>query len=87
MTNISPNHGQDEETGNWLYCEDEDKNKYVFYRGHPAFLARFSGLKCLIEGMEERFSFSDPRCKDLIKIAERKGIGRFGLSIPPDIGT
>gem|GEM_PF-5119968 len=87
MTDTAGNQMQNEEAGNWLYCEDEDKNKYVFYRGHPAFLARFSGLKCLIEGMEERFSFSDPHCRDLIKIAERKGIGRFGLNISPDIGA
>lgn len=64
----------------WLYCEDENENKYVFYKGHPAFVARFSEDKsCRIEGMEERFSFSDPFCRQLIAIAEAKGRARFSL--------
>ena len=62
----------------WLYCEDDYKNKYIFYKGHPAFLAHFTeGNQCRIEGLEERFSFSDPFCQRLIAIAEEKGKARF----------
>lgn len=64
----------------WLYCEDEDKNKYVLYKGRPAFLAHFTeGSQCRIEGLEERFSFSDPLCRQLIAIAEEKGKARFSF--------
>lgn len=62
----------------WLYCEDENRNKYVFYKGHPAFVAQFADSQaCRIEGMEERFSFSDPLCRKLIAIAEAKARERF----------
>ncbi|MGH2643610.1 MAG: hypothetical protein ACRDE2_06670 [Chitinophagaceae bacterium] len=72
-----------EESSNWLYCEDERQNKYIFYKGHPAFLARFTGMnQYQVEGMEERFSFSDPQCLQLIAIAERKGASKFGLNVP-----
>lgn len=75
-----------EDPTNWLYCEDESQNKYVFYRGHPAFLAKFTGKdQCTIEGMEQRFSFSDPFCKTLIEIAGQKGKIRFGLVNPPNV--
>lgn len=71
----------EDESSNWLYCEDEHQNKYVFYRGHPAFLAKFADMsRCLIEGLEERFSFSDPHCKKLIAIAEQKGEKKFRKS-------
>lgn len=71
--------GIEDESAKWLYCEDEGQNKYVFYRGHPAFLAKFTGMSpCLVEGMEERFSFSDPHCRELIALAEQKGVSRFG---------
>lgn len=67
-----------ESNNEWLFCEDESQNKYVFYRGRPAFLARFAGGKpCRIEGMEARFSFSDPKCRQLIAMAEEKGRQRF----------
>lgn len=68
-------------TAEWLYCEDDYKNKYVFYKGRPAFLVHFTeGSQCRIEGLEERFSFSDPFCRRLIAIAEEKGKARFSIS-------
>lgn len=77
--NLFPENQDD--LANWLYCEDEHHNQYVFYRGHPAFLAKFAAMRsCQIEGLEERFSFSDPHCKQLIALAEQKGESRFGKS-------
>lgn len=79
MQDINANKEDEDESFKWLYCEDERQNKYVFYRGHPAFLAKFTDRsRCLIEGMEEKFSFSDPLCRQLIAIAEQKGENRFG---------
>ncbi|TAN11618.1 MAG: hypothetical protein EPN37_16790 [Chitinophagaceae bacterium] len=79
MQEITTYRETEDESAKWLYCEDDHQNKYVFYRGHPAFLAKFIGVsRCLIEGMEERFSFSDPYCRELIALAEQKGVNRFG---------
>lgn len=74
MEKVNIDHEMCNDLGNWLYCEDESQNKYVLYRGHPAFLAKFTEKdQCIIEGMEHRFSFSDPLCKFLIQMAEKKG--------------